>query len=113
MELLINKNETDGDIQLSIMNKCGSAFCMLNYYENEKHAMFFSNFCINKESRGCGLGSIMINEVMKYAKGLGCEYLYLDVIVSDKWVCDWYERLGFVGYKNNGDRISMFKKLNK
>ena len=113
MELLINKNETDGDIQLSIMNKYGSAFCMLNYYENEKHAMFFSNFCINKESRGCGLGSIMINEVMKYAKGLGCEYLYLDVIVSDKWIYDWYKRLGFVEFKNDGDRISMFKKLNK
>ena len=82
MELLINKNETDGDIQLSIMDSYGRAFCMLNYYEKEKHAMFFSNFCVNEDNRSCGLGSIMINEVMKYAKELGCEYLYLEVVVS-------------------------------
>ena len=112
MELLINKNETDGDIQLSIMDSYGRAFCMLNYYEKEKHAMFFSNFCVNEDNRSCGLGSIMINEVMKYAKDLGCEYLYLEVEIYNEWVCDWYERLGFVGYKNNEDRISMFKKLN-
>ena len=113
MELLINKNETYGDIQLSIMDSYGRAFCMLNYYENEKHAMFFSNFCVNEGNRSCGLGSIMINEVMKYAKELGCEYLYLEVEVSNEWVYEWYKRIGFVGYKNNGDRISMFKKLNK
>lgn len=112
MELLINKNETDGDIQLSIMDSYGRAFCMLNYYENEKHAMFFSNFCVNKESRGYGFGGIMIDSVMQYAKGLGCEYLYLEVEVSNEWVYDWYKRIGFVEYKNNGDRISMFKKLN-
>ena len=88
MELLINKNETEGDIQLSIMDSYGRAFCMLNYYENEKHAMFFSNFCVNEDNRSCGLGSIMINEVMKYAKELGCEYLYLEVEISNEWVCD-------------------------
>ena len=112
MELLINKNETDGDIQLSIMDSYGRAFCMLNYYENEKHSMFFSNFCVNKESRGYGLGGIMIDSVVQYAKGLGCEYLYLEVVISNEWVYEWYKRLGFVEYKNNGDRISMFKKLN-
>ena len=112
MELLINKNETDGDIQLSIMDSYGRAFCMLNYYEKEKHAMFFSNFCVNEENRSCGLGSIMINYVMKYARELGCEYFYIEVEIYNEWVCDWYERLGFVGYKNNEDRISMFKKLN-
>ena len=88
MKLLINKNESEGDIQLAIMDSYGRVFCMLNYFENEKHAMFFSNFCVNEGNRSCGLGSIMINEVMKYAKELGCEYLYLEVEVSNEWVCD-------------------------
>lgn len=113
MELLINKNQTDGDIQLSIMNKYGSAFCMLNYYEKEKHNMFFSNFCVNEGNRRCGLGRMMINSVMQYAKSIGCKYLYLEVVMSNEWVYEWYKRLGFVEFKNDGDRISMFKKLNK
>ena len=72
MELLINKNESEGDIQLSIMEKeDGSAFCMLNYYEKEKHSMFFSNFCVNKDNRNKGMGYFFMKQVMDYAKSLG------------------------------------------
>lgn len=113
MKLLTNKNESEGDIQLAIMDRYGRAFCMLNYYEKENHSMFFSNFCVNGENRSCGIGTIMIKEVIKYAKGLGCKYLYLEVEISNEWVYEWYKRLGFVEYKNNGERISMFKQLNK
>jgi hypothetical protein len=62
--------------------------------------------------RGWRLLGFLEPSNMQYAKGLGCEYLYIEVVVSDKWIYDWYKRLGFVEYKNNGDRISMFKKLN-
>ena len=112
MKLLINKNESEGDIQLAIMDSYGRAFCMLNYYEKENHSMFFSNFCVNKVSRSQGLGTEMIKEVIGLAKRLGCKYLYLEVEISNEWVYEWYKRLGFVEYKNNGNRISMFKKLN-
>ena len=112
MELLINKNESEGDIQLSIMDNYGRSFCMLNYYEKEKHSMFFSNFCVNKDNRNKGIGYFFIKQVMDYAESLGCEYFYLEVLVSNDWVYKWYKRLGFIDYKSDGERISMFKKLN-
>ena len=71
MELLINKNESEGDIQLSIMDNYGHSFCMLNYCEKEKHSMFFSNFCVNKDNRNKGIGYFFMKQVVDYAKSLG------------------------------------------
>ena len=111
MDILVNKNVHKDEVLLYFMKNDGSAFCMLNYYKQEKHIMFLSNLNVNIESRGKGLGSCMMNNAILYAKSSGCKYLYLEVIHESSWVFDWYERLGFKLYRKDGDSCYMFKEL--
>ena len=73
--------------------------------------MFLSNLNVNIEYRWKGFGSCMIKHALMYAKSAGCKYLYLEVIHENSWVFDWYERLGFVLYRKDGDSCYMFKEL--
>ena len=67
MDIIINKNVNKEEVLLYFMKNDGSSFCMLNYYNQEKHIMFLSNLNVNIENRGKGLGSNMINNAILHA----------------------------------------------
>jgi ribosomal-protein-alanine N-acetyltransferase len=54
------------------------------------------NVCINKARRGQGLGSAMVEQLLKEAKEGGATRILLEVRVSNEPAIRVYKRLGFV-----------------
>lgn len=111
MDIIVNKNVDDEEVLLYFMKNDGSAFCMLNFYKQENHVMFLSNLNVNADMRRKGLGAYMIKNAILYAKSAGCKYLYFEVKDRESWLSDWYNKLGFIPYRKEGDGCYMFKEL--
>lgn len=112
IEFIINKHSSGNHVIEYFMEKNGIAFCMLNYYENEKHIMYLSNLNIEEEHRQNGYGDDVLYFIKTYAKVHGCEYLYLSSENNKSWITEWYKRKGFKVFNEveNGE-CNMFLKL--
>lgn len=60
-----------------------------------KPYMFLSNLCVEKEYRGKGLSTILLNEAEKISKDFNCEYIFLTC--SNDKVCAHgvYKKMGY------------------
>lgn len=111
MKILINKNSSEENIAIYMMESSGAAFCMLSYYEAEKHSMYLSNLNVDIDKRKKGYGKSILDYVISFSKKLGCKYLYISVDDKRSWVYKWYKRLGFVEYKKSCVGCDMFLKI--
>lgn len=110
---ILNENESEEKILLSVMEEHGISFCMLSYYEQEKHIMFLSNLNVSKKFRRKGYGNDILNYAIKYAKSHGGEYLYLFTIDKNSWITKWYNRKGFITFNIEDGGCNMFLDLKK
>ena len=77
------------------MEEDGISFCMLSFYEKEKHIMYLSNLNIAENFREEGRGNDILKFAIDRAKSYGCEYLYLFTVDKDSWITEWYKRKGY------------------
>ena len=113
MKYIINTdNSKDNITSVYIMEERGKSFCMLSYYEREKHIMSFSNLDVSNNFRNMGYGDDLLNFAIEYAKNHGCEYLYLFTIDKDSWITKWYKRHGFIAYKEENTECYLYLKIN-
>ena len=90
MKILVNKNNSEENTVIYLMEEHGYVFCMLTYYEVENHIMYLSDLNVSESQRYKHIGTEMIKYVIEYAKENGCEYLYLHVLDQNSWICKWF-----------------------
>lgn len=57
---------------------------------------YITNVAVLPERRGCGIGTMLITELEVRARQLGCEFITLEVRVSNLGAVGLYSRLGFL-----------------
>lgn len=108
---IVNTNNSEGIILSYIMGEKGISFCMISYYEKEKHIMTLSNLNVADKFRNEGQGNDILDFAIHYAKNKGCEYLYLYTIDKDSWITKWYKRKGFIAYKEENNECYLYLKI--
>ena len=63
-----------------------------NYVLHESHIL---NLAVRQEFRRLGIGTILMNEILRDLKKKGCVFLYLEVRASNTAARVFYERFGF------------------
>ena len=83
-----------------VMSTSGHIFFRLTAYHNWRadRQIFLSDFSIDEEFRGKGIGNKTLDKIIEVCKELGGEQLILGV-EQDCWVEKWYERKGFKHYE--------------
>ncbi len=71
------------------------------------HRGWIYSMAVDERERHRGVGSVLMDEIEKALRALGCLKVNLQVVPSNSGVVDFYERLGF----SVEDRISMGKRL--
>lgn len=86
------------------------------YYTDAPKIAYFCNFCVYKDKRKRGLGTLLLNEILRVSKKNGFKIVYLWA-KEKSWTRKWYERKGFVAidkyYDDLNKYIWMYKKLTK
>lgn len=108
---IINEHTSEENTLMYIMEEHGISFCMLSFYEKEKHLMCLSNLNVAENYREEGRGNDILGFAIKRAKSRGCEYLYLYTTDKNSWITEWYKRIGFVEYKCEDEECYMYLKL--
>ena len=67
----------------------------------------FAIVAVDEDSRGQGIGSLIIKEGIKLARKQGCKRVVLDVDFENKGALRFYEKLGFTIF--NTKSISIFR----
>lgn len=83
-----------------VMSTSGHIFFRLTAYHNwlDDRQIFLSDFSIDEEFRGKGIGNKTLDKIIEVCKELGGEQLFLGV-EDDSWEKKWYERKGFTHYE--------------
>ena len=68
---------------------------------------YFAIVAVDEDSRGQGIGSLIIEEGIKLARKQGCKRVVLDVDIENKGALRFYEKLGFTIF--NTKSISIFR----
>ncbi len=85
--IIVVEDLTSGKIIATI-----TSLIELKFIRNLGVISHIEDFVIDKECRGKGLGSKLINICIKYAKSIGCYKVLLD---CDEKIMPFYEKIGF------------------
>lgn len=67
-------------------------YICVNYVLHESHIL---NLAVHQDFRERGVGTILMNEILRELKKKGCVFIYLEVRVSNAGAQAFYERFGF------------------
>ncbi len=67
-------------------------YVCVNYVLHESHLL---NLAVHQDFRKQGVGTILMNEILRELKKRGCVFVYLEVRVSNTAAQAFYERFGF------------------
>ena len=67
-------------------------YICVNYVFHESHIL---NLAVHQDFRKRGVGTILMNEIMRDLKKKGCVFMYLEVRISNTGAQAFYERFGF------------------
>lgn len=103
---LTHFTEESWGASLYIFTKDGKGLIRLSVESDPLYEDFvtLSDFSIEEDQRGSGIGKEMINDCFNYCKEQGFKKMTLGV-EPDSWVEKWYEKLGFI--KTGEDEYGM------
>ena len=95
--------EADGKIE-------GYAFCILIDNTNENSlcdykSIYIDDLCVDENCRGCGIGKILYDYVLEYAKKIGCYNLTLNVWEGNDSAMRFYKNIGLKIQKIGMEKI--------
>ena len=67
-------------------------YICVNYVLHESHLL---NLAVHQDFRKQGVGTLLMNEILRELKKRGCVFVYLEVRVSNTAAQAFYERFGF------------------
>ena len=95
--------EADGKIE-------GYAFCILIDNTNENSlcdykSLYIDDLCVDENCRGRGIGKILYDYVLEYAKKIGCYNLTLNVWEGNDSAMQFYKNIGLKIQKIGMEKI--------
>ena len=95
--------EADGKIE-------GYAFCILINHSNENSlcdykSLYIDDLCVDENCRGRGIGKILYDYVLEYAKKIGCYNLTLNVWEGNDSAMRFYKNIGLKIQKIGMEKI--------
>lgn len=72
----------------------GIALCFFRYSTWKGKAIHLEDLIVNKAMRGHGLGTLLLNEVIKYGHGLGVRRISWEVLDWNTPAIDFYQKKG-------------------
>ena len=88
----------------------GYVFCVIQDYSAERlltahKTLFIDDFCIDAAVRGRGTGRALFEHVRRYAEGIACHNITLNVWEFNKGALAFYEKLGMTVQKRGMEFI--------
>ena len=78
----------------------GYAFCKINCFETSViqpyKSLYIDDICVDKESRGHHVGTVLFEAVKKLAKELNCDNIELNVWEFNESAMKFYEKMGMI-----------------
>ena len=72
----------------------GYAVCFFCYFTWTGKSLYMDDLYVKPDYRGCGIGRLLINQVIRYAKETDCHKLRWQVSNWNKPAMDFYRKLG-------------------
>jgi len=77
----------------------GYGFCMLERFDrhpvmNDRMTLYIDDLCVLEDCRGKHVGSAIYNEIVRYAKYIGCYNVTLNVWSCNEGAMKFYEKMG-------------------
>lgn len=89
--IIHNADDKDNVYTLDFVN--GYALCMVYKDDTDDNVAWLANVRVHPDYRQQGLGNLLINQSIQFAREHGFEYLKLATLPG--WRVDWYKRHGF------------------
>ena len=89
---------------------CGYAFCIFiqhtdNNILTDIKTLYIDDLCVDSKCRGMGIGKLLYNYVVSFAKNEGCYNLTLNVWADNTSALGFYESLGLHKQKIGMEKI--------
>lgn len=93
----------------SVMLKTDKGRVTVYWYDDDDETVYISNLKVDKKSRKKGVGTDLMNMAENTAFDLGANTIYIWARKSS-WMHDWYERLGYVDFKDHKNKGMIWMK---
>ena len=88
-----------------------TAFLSIEVHREDPDYLYLDDLSVTEQSRGRGIGTMLIRRAEDYARELSIPVLVLHVEKENAGARRLYERLGYVPFGEDGTRPRMIKKL--
>ena len=105
-DIIINKSKTNPILVYQEANQVlGYAFLIINEIKENNNLqyrkeLYIDDLCVDSSYRNKGIASLLIDEVIKYAKQNKCTEITLNVYLDNKVALDFYNKKGFKPLKS-------------
>jgi ribosomal protein S18 acetylase RimI-like enzyme len=87
----------------------GHGFCIMEQYGGqlmtERTTLYIDDICVDENARGRGVGRVLYEHILDYAREAGCYNVTLNVWSCNPGATAFYEKLGMVPYKIGMEKI--------
>lgn len=105
------KKIANNSFNIFLTNENGKDIGHAAVYINSGSASFLTSFCIDKSVYGKGVSSILLRKVFNACLKNKSDLLELEVDYTNQKAINFYEKNGFVMFKENEESQLMSKKL--
>ena len=113
MDFKIHENTWWWGKCISIIESCGNACVDIKFEENSHYCAYIEGLIVGTNVRRQGIGTELIVLCERLAYERGCSYIELLANKEQKWLVDWYKRLGFQVIYVYEHEYRMLKKIDK
>ena len=84
-------------------------FLSVEVHREEKNYLYYDDFSVSRNYRGCGIGTALMEEAEKYCRELGFSAAALHVEKANERARRFYDRKGFSVLRDDGSRLCLVK----
>lgn len=107
---VIHKNRWPWGDSYMIVSNDGYGVCHIGIEDNDPDVAYFSSISVHPVARNKGYATRLIRKAIEIAKNEGVREIEFDA-VNEKWLIEWYMRLGFTKYGFTEDGLCKMKKF--
>ena len=99
LELLLKDEKRPVFVSMDGETVAGYCFCVLKECEGSgvstsRREIYIDDLCVDEHRRGQGIATRLYRHAVEYAKGLGCQFVTLNVWCGNDSAMNFYEKMG-------------------
>ena len=99
----LDKHELTDELEIFwFREKSNKAVGAVYVYLDDKQSAYISNLSVFEDARNKGLGTEMLNYLIKFCQYNKYKQVFLRVI-NDSWMHEWYKRNGFYDWYDDNE----------